>query len=110
MSPSIRKNEVKSISNLNVAMLQDMGINVTGVLPTNLKVQNTNNFVTSIESLGNNSEKAIALQSDFTQLIQASNNTSPTINFQDFLKHLAVNFSQDNNTQRGAGAIFYATA
>jgi hypothetical protein len=110
MSPSIRKNEVKSISNLNVAMLDDMGVNVTGVSPTNLKFQNSyntaTNFVNSLESLS--SEKTSALQADFTNLIQ-SNGSTPTVNFQDFLTQLTANINESQNSQRGTGSLFFAT-
>lgn len=110
MSPSIRKNEVKSISNLNVAMLDDMGVNVTGVLPTNLKFQNaystSNNFVNSIESLSN--EKTSALQADFSNLIQ-TNTSPPMVNFQDFLTQLTTKITENPNSQRGTGSLFFAT-
>jgi hypothetical protein len=105
MSPSIRKNEVKSISNLNVAMLNDMGVGVTGVLPTNLKFQNAYsskpNFVNSLESLS--AEKASALQADFSNLVQSN-----TVNFQDFLTQLTANINESQNTH-GAGSLFFAT-
>ncbi len=110
MSPSIRKNEVKSISNLNVAMLDDMGVNVTGVLPTNLKFQNaystSNNFVDSIESLSN--EKTSALQADFSNLIQTKTST-PMVNFQDFLTQLTTKITENQNNQRGTGSLFFAS-
>ncbi len=109
MSSSIRKNEVKSISNLDVAMLEDIGVSITGVLPTNSNIKTAysqpSTFLNSIESLANNQ----ALQSDFTQLFQSSDK-GETTHFQNFLTQLSASFNQVPSIQTGMGSLFSAAA
>lgn len=109
MSSSIRKNEVKSISNLDVAMLEDIGVNITGVLPTNSNIKTAysqpSTFLNSIESLANNQ----ALQNDFTQVFQSSDK-GETTHFQNFLTQLSASFNQALSTQTGMGSLFLASA
>ncbi len=115
MAPSVRKGEVKFISNLDVAMLEDMGISITGSAApdtnsgASAKLQtayssNSNNQLNNLtDSLANNS----ALQANFSALTESKNNSS-TANLQDFLQQFAI----DNGSaiQNSTGSIFSATA
>lgn len=106
MSPSIKKGEVKAISNLDVAMLEDMGINVTGTLPLNAKLQNTYN---ADNLLLPSSQKNNTLQADFTNVVQSLDN-SPNVNLDDFLRQLAINTKISSTVQSGNGFLFSAKA
>lgn len=115
MSPSIKKNEVKTISNLDIAMLQDMGISVTGALPpqTNLKMQNaysdsSNPLQNSIDTLSNHAAKNTILQMDFSNLLHSLGNESSVVTLQDFFSELTKN-NQDLLPNK-TGFIFSATA
>lgn len=114
MAPSVRKGEVKFISNLDVAMLQDMGISITGTSAPNTnsdinaKLQtaynNSNNLLNLTEDLNNNSE----LKANFSNLTPSSNDSSSTVNLQDFLLQFA--FDNGNPIQNSTGSLFSAKA
>ncbi len=117
MSASINKGEIKSISALDVGMLEDMGITVTGVLPSASKVQTTYNNPTAnlqnlMSSLTNNTAQNSALQADFTHLVESlgGSTSSPTVNLQGFLTQLSANTTDGHSLQNDSGSIFSAAA
>ncbi len=117
MSASINKGEIKSISDLDIGMLEDMGVTITGVLPSASKAQTAYNNPTAnlqnlMSSLNNNTTQNSALQSDFTHLVESlgGSTSSPSVNLQGFLTQLSVNTTDGHTLQNDSGSIFSATA
>ncbi len=117
MSSSINKGEIKSISALDVGMLEDMGITVTGVSPAASKVQTAYNNPTAnlqnlMSSLNNDTEQNSALKTDFNSLVESlgGSTSSPTVNLQGFLTQLSANTTNGHSLQNDSGSIFSATA
>ena len=114
MSASINKGEVKSISNLDVAMLEDMGLKIintrsTALTPTNSKLQSAYNNPNDLgSSLGNNNFQHNELEASFSNLAQSPDNSYSTVNLQDFLKQFA--FDNENPIQNTTGSFFSASA
>lgn len=116
MAASIKKGEVKGISALDVAMLEDMGLTVTGASPNNApQLQNayssnpSANLQNLINSLGSNNAQNSALQTDFSNLVQSLDSSS-SASLQDFLGQLAINVGNSDTLQNGSGSLFSATA
>lgn len=115
MSASIKKGEVKYISALDVAMLEDMGITVTGVLPPPSKVKVAyNNPTVSVQnlmsSLNSDNEQNNALQADFTNLVESLGSSNSSANLQDFLTKLSANTTNGTSLRNDPGAFFSAKA
>ncbi|MEI6745492.1 MAG: hypothetical protein WCL34_05980 [Methylococcaceae bacterium] len=115
MSESINKGEVKSISALDVAMLEDMGVTVTGVLAPPSKVQTAYsnpmaNLQNLMNSLDNGTEQNNALQADFSTLVTSLGGSPASGNLQNFLTQLSSNAVNGNSLQNDSGSIFSATA
>ena len=115
MSESINKGEVKSISALDVAMLEDMGVTVTGVLAPPSKVQTAYsnpmaNLQNLMNSLDNGTEQNNALQADFSTLVTSLGGSPASGNLQNFLAQLSSNALNGNSLQNDSGSIFSATA
>ncbi|MDD5227346.1 MAG: hypothetical protein PHN45_07190 [Methylococcales bacterium] len=117
MAESIGKGEVRKISALDIAMLEDMGITVTGASPAPSKVQiaysnPTTNLQNLMSSLNNDSGKNSVLQTDFSNLVDSLGGTtpSPQVNLQDFLTQLSVNTTNGDLLQKDSGSFFSATA
>lgn len=115
MSESISKGEVKSISALDVAMLEDMGISVTGVSPAPSKVQTAYNDPTAnlqklMTSLNSDNGQNSALQADFTKVVESFGGSTSSTKLQDFLTQLSINTVNGNSLQPSSGALFSATA
>lgn len=117
MAASIGKGEVRTISAVDIGMLEDMGVTVTGVLPPQSKAQMAySNPTTSLKNLTNslNSDNGqnSALQTDFTNLVDSlggSTSSSP-VNLKDFLTKLSENTSNGNSFQTDSGSLFSASA
>ncbi len=115
MSASINTGEVKSISTLDVAMLEDMGLSVTGVSVPPSKIQTAYNNPTAnlqnlTNSLSGSNGKNSALQTDFTNLVQSLGGSTSPVNLQDFLTQLSANTANGNSLQPGSGSLFSAAA
>lgn len=108
MAASIKKGEVKTISDLNIAMLQDMGISITGKSPTEQKIQNAylkspsdglNNLISSIQQQGE-------LQVTFDNLVQTlGGSLSSETKLQDFLTQLATTTQNGNPLENSVGTL-----
>lgn len=116
MSASIKKGEVKTISTLDIAMLEDMGLTVTGASPNVSKLQNSyssnpsanlQNLITSLSNSDNLQNST--LQTDFTNLVQSLNG-DPSASLQDFLGQLSINVGNSDALQNASGSFFSATA
>jgi hypothetical protein len=121
MAEAIGKGEVRKISALDIAMLEDMGVTITGVLPPPLnppsKVQiaysnPTANLQNLMSSLNNDSGQNSVLQTDFTHLVDSlgGETSPPQANLQDFLTQLSVSTSNGNSLQNDSGSFFSAKA
>ncbi len=115
MSESINKGEVKSISALDVAMLEDIGVTLTGVSAPPSKVQTAYsnpmaNLQNLMNSLDNGTEQNNALQADFSTLVTSLGGSASSGNLQDFLAQLSSNAVNGNSLQNDSGSIFSATA
>jgi hypothetical protein len=113
MSASLKKGEVKSISPLEVAMLEDMGLAIIGDSPTAPKLQMAySNPSANLQNLMNSIGQHEELQNNFTNLVASlGDSSSPsTVNLKDFLQQLAANTGNSNSPQNGLGSIFTATA
>jgi hypothetical protein len=115
MSTAINKGEVKSISALDVAMLEDMGISVTGVVapPSKVQIAYSNplaNLQNLMNSLNSDNGQHSVLQADFTALVESFGGSASTTNLQDFLTQLSTNTTNGNSLQPDSGSIFSATA
>jgi hypothetical protein len=116
MSESIKKGEVKTISALNVAMLQDMGVAVTGVSPNS---QSKTQIAyapepptpsDAVKNLLNSFQQQNQLQTSFDNLVGSlGGEISQDVNLQNFLTQLAVN-SQELPPLQSAGVLFSVTA
>lgn len=116
MSASIKKGEVKTISALNVAMLQDMGVAVTGLspnspLPKGLAYNNTPPTPSqAVQNLMNSMQQSNELQTHFDNLVGALGaNTTEEVNLQNFLTQLAVN-TQQLPPIENTGSLFSVSA
>ncbi len=117
MSESIKKGEVKTISALDIAMLEDIGLTITGASPnTASKLQNAynsnpsanlQNLINSLASSDNLQNST--LQTDFTNLVQSLNGNS-SASLQDFLGQLSMNVGNNDSLQNSSGSFFSATA
>ncbi len=118
MAESIKKGEVKTISALDIAMLQDMGVAVTGVSPNlpQTKVQmaygNTPPSPSdAVKNLMNSMQQQGELQINFDNLVNSlgSSDVSPDVNLQNFLTQLAANTQQLPQIQ-STGSLFSVLA
>lgn len=118
MSESIKKGEVKTISALNVAMLQDMGVAVTGASPNSPppKVQMAYNTAPptpseAVKNLMNSIQQQSELQTNFDNLVNTLSGfeVSPDLNLQNFLTQLAAN-TQELPPFQNSGSLFSVTA
>lgn len=117
MAASIGKGEVRTISAIDIGMLEDMGVTVTGVLPPQSKAQTAySNPTASLKNLTNslNSDNGqnSALQADFTNLVDSlgGSTLSSPVNLKDFLTQLSENTSNGNSLQTDSGSLFSASA
>lgn len=113
MAASIRKGEVKSISPLDVAMLEDMGLTVTGASPTSAaNVKNAYNTPsnTTLQNLMNSVKQNDVLQADFSNLVQSLGGSPSTANLHNFLAQLSASTDNGNLIPNGSGSLFSATA
>ncbi len=115
MSESINKGEVKSISALDVAMLEDMGVTLTGASAPPSKIQTAYsnpmaNLQNLMNSLDNGTEQNNALQADFSTLVTSLGGSASSGDLQDFLAQLSSNAVNGNSLQNDSGSIFSATA
>ncbi len=112
MSESIRKGEVKGISDLDIAMLEDMGIGVTGVSPTLAKLQNTYNPSANLNNLMDSIGRNDTLETGLTNLVHALGGSvsSSTANLHNFLTAFAMNTINSNSIKNSSGSLFSVTA
>lgn len=114
MATSIKKGEVKKISPLDVAMLQDIGVgivNANAVNPNNSgKVQNAygspsasvnlQNLISTIQQTNN-------LEENFGNLVQTLDNSNAylDVSLQDFLSQLATTTQNESEYQSPVGSL-----
>lgn len=118
MSESIKKGEVKTISALDVAMLEDMGVTVTGVSPNSPppKVQMAYAPAAptpsdAVKNLMNSMQQQGELQTSFDNLVSALGGSDglPDVNLQNFLTQLSVN-TQQLPPIENTGSLFSVSA
>lgn len=119
MSESIKKGEIKTISALDVAMLQDMGVSVTGISPNSpvLKTQiNTYNSTPqspsdAVKNLLHSMQLSQDLQSDFDHLVSSLGITDETsdVTLNNFLTQLAIN-TQELPPLQNTGSLISVSA
>ena len=114
MAAGIKKGEVKSISALDIAMLQDVGVTITGVLPPVAglpKVQNAyNDPSANLQNLIGSIKQSDMLKTDFDNLVQSLGSSPSSANLQDFLTQLAANTENGNSLQNGVGQLLSVSA
>ncbi|MEI8237296.1 MAG: hypothetical protein WCG11_09030, partial [Methylococcaceae bacterium] len=103
MSESIKKGEVKTLSPLNVAMLEDIGISMANTGNATSSIEKTQNGYTNpsvgLKGLIGTIKQNNDLQSNFDNLAKVFGNkfiSSSAVNLPDFLTQLAANI--ENNT------------
>ncbi|MDD2863830.1 MAG: hypothetical protein PHC99_03810 [Methylococcales bacterium] len=118
MSESIKKGEVKTISALDVAMLQDMGLSVTGLSPNSPtpKIQAAYNSFPptpsdAVKNLMNSMQQDSQLQTSFDNLVSALGGADglPDVNLQNFLTQLSAN-TQQLPPIENTGSLFSVSA
>lgn len=111
MSTSIQKGEVKSISPLDVAMLQDMGVDVMGTPATTPAIEKAyGDPTTNLRNLMTSVANSDALKVGFSNLVESLGGSSLTTNLQDFLAHLASNVENNNTLPNGSGSLLSVVA
>jgi hypothetical protein len=117
MSESIKKGEVKTISPLNVAMLEDIGIslaNTGNATPSVAKTQNgyTNPSV-GLQGLIGTIKQNNDLQSNFDNLAKVFGHkftSSSAVNLPDFLTQLAANIENNTSIHSAVGSLISLSA
>jgi hypothetical protein len=117
MSESIKKGEVKTISALNVAMLEDMGVTVTGVSPNASPKVQTAAYVSvptpseAAKNLMDSIQNQNALQTNFDNLVESlgGGSNAADMNLQNFLTQFAAN-SQQLPPLKNTGSLFSVSA
>ena len=118
MSESIKKGEVKTISALDVAMLEDMGVTVTGVSPNSqppkVQMAYAPTALTpsdAVKNLMNSMQQQGELQTSFDNLVSALGGSEglPDVNLQNFLTQLSVN-TQQLPPIENTGSLFSVSA
>lgn len=111
MSAELQKGEVKTISALDIAMLQDIGVSVTGASPTSLKSPNAyDNPTTKLQNLIGSIKQDEALKTDFNTLVQSLGGSDFVANLPDFLTQLASNTENTNPLRNGTGSLLSVSA
>jgi hypothetical protein len=114
MAAGIKKGEVKSISALDIAMLQDIGVSVTGVLPPVAglpKVQNAyHDQSANLQNLIGSIKQSDMLKTDFDNLVLSLGSMPSSANLQDFLTQLAANTDNGRSFQNGVGQLLSVSA
>lgn len=114
MAASIKKGEIKNISPLNIAMLQDIGVGiVNGNGVNSSKVQNAYGSPSvNLQNLIGSIKQTNELEETLTNLVQTldSNNIYSSVNLQDFLSELAATTQEDSSYQSAVGALVSVNA
>ena len=114
MAASIKKGEVKKISPLNVAMLQDIGVGIVNSNGANSsKVQNTYGSPSvNLQNLIGSIKQTNELEENFTHLVETldNNNVYSSVNLHDFLSELAATAQEDSSYQSAVGALVSVNA
>lgn len=101
MAPSIKKGEVKKISPLDVAMLQDIGVGITNASSANAsKLQNAYGSPSvNLQNLISTIQQTNDLEENFGNLVQTldSSNAYLDVKLQDFLSQLATTTAQNES-------------
>ncbi len=105
MSESIKKGEVKTISPLDVAMLQDIGVTIA----SSKSLNPYDNSKAGLQNLIGSMQKTATLQVDFDKLVQSFGNNS-NASLQDFLTKLASNIESGASLQNGVGNLLSVAA
>jgi hypothetical protein len=116
MSESIKKGEVKTISPLDVAMLEDIGIPLANKAVPSLgiaKIQNNYNTPSAgLQNLIGTIKQNNDLQTHFDNLAQVFGNkfTSKAITLPDFLTQLAANIENNASFHSAVGSLISLSA
>lgn len=114
MAASLKKGEVKKISPLNVAMLQDIGVGIVKSNEANSsKVQNAYGSPSvNLQNLIGSIKQTNELEENLTHLVQTldSNNVYSSVNLHDFLSELAATAKEDSGYQSAVGALVSVNA
>jgi hypothetical protein len=114
MAAGIKKGEVKSISALDIAMLQDIGVSVTGVLPPVAGLPKIHNAYhdqsANLQNLIGSIKQSDMLKTDFDNLVLSLGSMPSSANLQDFLTQLATNTDNGRSFQNGVGQLLSVSA
>lgn len=109
MAASIKKGEVKKISPLNVAMLQDMGVGIVNASSAKSnKIQNAYGSPSvNLQNLISTIQQTNDLEDNFGNLVQTldSNNAYLDVNLHDFLSQLATTAQNTSDYQSAVGSL-----
>jgi hypothetical protein len=117
MSESIKKGEVKTISPLDVAMLEDIGIPLAStetLAPSIAKIQNSYNKPSAgLQNLIGTIKQNNDLQTNFDNLSQVLGNkstSSTVVKLSDFLTQLAANIESNTSIHSAVGSLISLSA
>ena len=117
MSESIKKGEVKTISPLDVAMLEDIGIPLAStqtLAPSIAKMQNSYNKPSAgLQNLIGTIKQNNDLQTNFDNLAQVLGNkstSSTVVKLSDFLTQLAANIESNTSIHSAVGSLISLSA
>ena len=117
MSESIKKGEVKTISPLNVAMLEDIGISMANTGNATSSIEKTQNGYTNpsvgLKGLIGTIKQNNDLQSNFDNLAKVFGNkfiSSSAVNLPDFLTQLAANIENNTSIHSAVGSLISLSA
>ncbi|MCX7077409.1 MAG: hypothetical protein NTZ45_11750 [Methylococcales bacterium] len=117
MSESIQKGEVKTISPLDVAMLEDIGISLVNngnEIPSVAKTQNGyNNSSVGLKGLIGTIKQNNDLQTNFDNLAKVFGHkftSSSAVNLPDFLTQLAANIESNTSFHSAVGSLISLSA
>ena len=117
MSESIKKGEVKTISPLDVAMLEDMGISMANTGNATPSIEKTQNGYTNpsvgLKGLIGTIKQNNDLQSNFDNLAKVFGNkfiSSSAVNLPDFLTQLVANIENNTSIHSAVGSLISLSA